>query len=158
MTGLYNRRHFEEILAKEYQRAKRYEHPLTLVLIDADFFKRINDVYGHPAGDSVLKHISTLAQESFRTGDTLFRIGGEEFAAILPNTGGDLGWLAAERYRRCVEERAYQFEDQTISLTVSLGIATLSRSDEVMDFMKKADAALYRAKLKGRNCTEAAIN
>jgi diguanylate cyclase (GGDEF)-like protein/PAS domain S-box-containing protein len=158
MTGLYNRRHYQECIENEFLRSKRYDHPLTLIIFDVDLFKLINDQYGHPAGDSVLCSLAELTRSCFRSTDLIFRIGGEEFAVLLPETEEDLGWMAAERFRCAVEENRTVYEDKLISHTISLGIGTTNNNIEnVGDFIKQTDIALYRAKHRGRNCSETAV-
>jgi diguanylate cyclase (GGDEF)-like protein/PAS domain S-box-containing protein len=159
MTGFYNRRHYQDCIEKEFLRAERYGHPLTLIVFDVDFFKRINDQYGHPAGDAVLRHLAALSRDCFRTTDLQFRIGGEEFAILLPESAEDLGWIAAERFRRSVEVNSTPYEDILIPHTISLGIATTGdKTERVEDFIKRTDIALYQAKHLGRNRTETAFS
>ena len=158
MTGFYNRRHYQDCIENEFLRAIRYGHPLTLIIFDVDLFKMINDQYGHPAGDSVLCHLAELTRECFRSTDLQFRIGGEEFAVLLPETTSELGWIAAERFRNCIEENSTLYEGTRIHHTVSVGIATTdSDMGNVGDFIKRTDIALYRAKHLGRNRTEIAV-
>ncbi|MGL1890641.1 MAG: diguanylate cyclase [Spirochaetaceae bacterium] len=155
MTGFYNRRYFEDFIEKEFSRSRRNNHALTLITFDVDFFKKTNDEYGHPAGDSVLCYLADLARRYFRSHDLLFRIGGEEFAVLLPETDGELGLIAAERYRSAVNNSNHEYNNQVITMSISLGVATMTEDITcVEDLVKKADEALYRAKGRGRNCTE----
>ncbi len=152
LTSLFNRRHFMSVLESEFNRHKRYTNPLSIMLIDVDHFKRINDTHGHPGGDMVLKKLSNTMCRSFRDIDTIFRIGGEEFAIILPETEENDAMIAAKRLKNSVETMDIEIESSTLSITVSIGLSTLSEENSTMEaFIKKADDALYLAKNKGRN-------
>ena len=152
LTGLYNRRYFQERFQEEMSRAKRYRQPLTVVLADIDHFKRINDTYGHLFGDEVLKEVARVFRERIRKSDLVARYGGEEFVFLLPNTHARAGAAFAERIRREVENLEIKFMDQVIKVTISLGVATLV-SFEVSEpeFLNMADKALYLSKERGRN-------
>ena len=156
-TQLFNRRHFNRVFPQEVIRAKRYNHDLTLALIDVDYFKQYNDSNGHQAGDHALAIVSRLLKESFRQADIVVRYGGEEFAVIMPETsrkeGNGVGFV--DRARRKIEEAGLTFEDSkgnTRTLTVSGGVATLPlQADSWQELFEKADQALYKAKESGRN-------
>jgi diguanylate cyclase (GGDEF)-like protein len=148
LTKLYNRRHFQNSLQREFKQAKRYNQPLSLLIIDIDNFKKINDTYGHPKGDEVLVKIAKTIGSNMRVEDTACRIGGEEFAVILPQTNEGNAMIAAQKLLESC--RLIQIEDQNI--TVSGGIVSFpdkaNTVDELFDF---ADRALYFAKYSGKN-------
>lgn len=152
LTGLYNRRHFEYNIEREFLRAKRYKNDLSIALLDIDFFKNINDNYGHQYGDYVLKEISKLMKDSFRKTDMLYRYGGEELVIIMPETSLENAAIPAERLREKIAETDFIYNDIKTKLTVSIGIATMDDSfnsqNEIVEF---ADKALYSAKQTGRN-------
>ena len=156
LTGIYNRRHFDEVLLAEWKRSIRTQKPLSLLLIDVDHFKKLNDRYGHPEGDECLKKIAQqLSTILRRSSDILARYGGEEFAAILPETSKESARLIADAMRLSIEEIKIKNEGAKATgvVTVSIGVcsenATLSRP--VDELLSAADAALYRAKKQGRN-------
>ena len=153
LTGILNRRSFFSRGAEEINRFLRYQAPLTLLILDIDGFKKINDTYGHMAGDQVLKDCVSALQRNLRRTDILARLGGEEFGIILQNTGKKNASVAAEKLRRAVEKQfCVVNEGQTVNVTVSIGVATAN--DEVQSFetlLRNADAALYQAKDLGRN-------
>ena len=154
LTKLLNRRALLERLSREVDRAKRYESKLTLLLLDIDHFKRINDERGHLVGDGVLRQIGALIEASVRTVDIAARYGGEEFVLILPETSQDGGIIFAERIRESIER--YPFDassDEPLHLTASIGVATFPapRVESNDDLFARADEALYRAKSSGRN-------
>jgi len=153
LTELYNRRHFIEQANKEYSRAKRYNLSLTLISIDIDHFKSINDNFGHPAGDKVLVAVSKQLQENLRQTDVLARIGGEEFSILLPETSTDDALVFAERLRKAQSQLRISGDWQgKIQLTVSVGISCYQVSDLNFDALfSRADKALYQAKNAGRN-------
>jgi diguanylate cyclase (GGDEF)-like protein/PAS domain S-box-containing protein len=154
LTGLPNRRHFMARLEEELARVLRLEHQLAAVLmIDLDHFKQVNDNFGHAVGDSVLRHFAALMREGLRKIDTGGRIGGEEFAIILPGADGDAARTFAERLRHKTEQTPLTLASQTtIPLTVSIGIAAIDAADASPDAaLVRADEALYRAKSMGRN-------
>jgi diguanylate cyclase (GGDEF)-like protein len=149
LTGLYNRRHFSNRLRDEITRAKRYEQPFSLLFLDLDNFKRINDAYGHVLGDRILSDLGRLLQKWARGSDLLARFGGEEFIAFLPMADSQQALAAAERLRATVEGHSFPRRKR---LTVSVGVATYPEDGETMeDLVKQADEALYRAKKLGRN-------
>jgi len=157
LTEIYNRRFFIEQLTLEVERQKRYPTPLSLLMIDIDYFKHYNDTNGHLAGDQVLKAIAILIQRGVRQTDIVARYGGEEFSAILINTGREKALEIAERVRRNVTETRFPNEQAQPNkdLTVSVGVATFSPSISTLtDLIREADHALYRAKKGGRNRIE----
>jgi len=151
LTGAFNKRYFDDNLAKEAKKAQQVLAPLSMVLFDIDHFKKINDTYGHPAGDAVLKSVVDTVRTQIRQSDSLCRVGGEEFALILPNTPEQLALQAAEFVRSAVETSAYSFEGVRIPVTVSLGVAELAAGDFPGALYKRADEKLYAAKRGGRN-------
>ena len=154
LTGLANRRHFESCLEKEFLRAKRYNNKLKLVMLDADFFKKINDTYGHQCGDYILKQISNAALQTFRQTDMIFRYGGEEFAVILTETDIEQARIPLERFRKTVETLNAIYNNQEIQVTVSIGACQLNDTIKTKEeFLSKTDSALYKAKNSGRNIT-----
>lgn len=151
LTGLFNRRHFEETLEQERYRAERYRMPLSLIMADIDHFKRYNDTYGHPAGDQALKTVATILTETTRRVDIAARYGGEELVLILPLTPKDPARLVAEKLRVAVEGSHFPAG----RLTISLGVATYPQDgDSAAKLIKAADDALYAAKQAGRNRVE----
>jgi len=156
LTGLANHKSFNERLAIEFNRAKRYGSELSLMMIDADRFKEINDSYGHITGDAVLKALAAILKGNIRQSDLAARYGGDEFALILPETNAEQAFKVGEKLRRKVEASPIQFSDNTIQLTLSIGISSFSSEmNEPVDLIKKADEALYMAKEAGRNRTAA---
>ncbi|MGK7345093.1 MAG: diguanylate cyclase [Candidatus Nitrospinota bacterium M3_3B_026] len=153
LTRLYNHRHFHEILGLEFERASRYGQPLSLVMMDIDFFKRINDTHGHPVGDTILADLAERLKKHVRKIDTLARYGGEEFAILLPQTGVDKARVLAERIRRDTERRPFRTEKEGLGVTVSLGVCGMETdgAGSPAELVNKADEALYRAKREGRN-------
>lgn len=152
LTGLSNRRAFFDAGAREIQRWTRTPNPLSLVLIDADHFKRINDTYGHLVGDAVLRDLSAGMGATFRTTDLVARVGGEEFAALLPGTSLDGAEIVAARLCQRVDAHTVEVDGRQIQYTVSAGIATMEAGiDTLEELFRRADAALYAAKAAGRN-------
>ncbi len=157
LTGLFNRRYFFDLAEGEFRRAKRYQSDLSIILIDLDDFKRINDTLGHMVGDQALQVIAKTSQEALRGTDVLARYGGEEFAILLPETNSANAWHAAERLRGRIEQTFIETESGLVRLTASLGIANLLAGDiESEQFtldklITRADQALYQAKRAGRN-------
>jgi diguanylate cyclase (GGDEF)-like protein/PAS domain S-box-containing protein len=158
LTGIANRRAFFEAAELEIERRKRSPRPLSLIAFDVDHFKRVNDTYGHPAGDAVLRRLATVLASTFRQVDVVARIGGEEFAVLLPSTGLEAAVLVAERFRRAVEAEPIEVDGIRIACTVSGGVATMDDGSSALDLlMKRADRALYKAKSGGRNRIERAL-
>lgn len=153
-TGLANFREFQRRLREEWLRAERYRTPLSLIMLDLDDFKAINDTWGHPAGDRVLREFATLVAGGARATDLAARYGGEEFGMILPHTEGDLARRVAERIRVAVEDFEFLEAEAPVRVTVSAGVATWPvdpRVESVEDLVAAADRALYRAKQAGKN-------
>lgn len=152
LTGLYNHRHFFELAKKEISRAQRYKHSLTVVMVDIDHFKFINDTFGHPAGDQVLIAIANVCRKLFRNIDIVGRYGGEEFSILLPETPVEIATEVAERFRYTIEKTVISYHRRHFSVTVSLGLAAL-RNDctSLPRLIERADTALYHAKAQGRN-------
>lgn len=153
MTGIHNKRYFMEFLEREIAVATRHGHPLTLCMFDVDHFKKINDGFGHLAGDAVLKDLAGRIRPRIRREDLFARYGGEEFACVLPSTALGGGIVFAEHLRNLIEERPCYFEDKSIPFTVSLGVTTMHRETGVdpQTLIKRADENLYAAKRGGRN-------
>jgi two-component system, cell cycle response regulator len=157
LTQIYNARYLYEALEREIIRGRRHERDLAIIMFDIDHFKRINDVHGHLAGDFVLKELARLVQQRIRRDEVFARYGGEEFAIILPETGLDGAASLAETLRQKVEEHVFQFQADTIRVTISIGAAVLSEADKTAnELIKRADELLYQAKNSGRNrvCVE----
>ncbi len=156
LTGLKNRNEFQRLLEEEVKRALRYKRPLSLLMLDIDHFKRVNDTYGHPQGDLVLRTIGEALRESRRASDIAARYGGEEFTVLLPEVGLKAGVRAAERLRRTVGERPVHLTKETITVTVSVGVSTLGGPvSDAASLVEAADKMLYVAKASGRNRVEA---
>jgi diguanylate cyclase (GGDEF)-like protein len=154
LTGCYNRRYFMELAQNEYFRSIRYDHPLSIIMLDIDHFKAVNDTYGHPAGDEVLVQVVQLCQNNIRHNDLLARYGGEEFIMLLPETCAADAQALAERIRKEFENHpVYKEGDLCIHTTVSMGIATLfpKRPIPLERLLVCADKALYQSKENGRN-------
>jgi len=155
LTGLYNRRYLDETLEREVARARREGHPLSLLMIDVDHFKQLNDNYGHRAGDKVLRMLSELLLADTRTEDVACRYGGEEFLVLLPGMPADKARQRAETWRRDIENAAVVFEGHALKITASFGIACYPEHGQDPDQLTgAADAALYEAKHRGRNRVE----
>jgi diguanylate cyclase (GGDEF)-like protein len=154
LTGVYNRRHILALADIEWSRFQRYGRPLALLMIDIDHFKSVNDRYGHDVGDMVIKNVAHMLQKYRRTSDIVGRLGGEEFALMLPEATLDNAVAAGERFRQLVADGALSAGEITLSVTISIG-ASASASDEdtagIEELLKQADVALYRAKHSGRN-------
>ena len=153
LTGLYNRYFLFERFEEEFSRAKRHSEPISCLIADLDYFKRVNDTAGHLAGDTVLRGISSILQQHGRREDLVGRYGGEEFLLVLPKTGCDGALTLAERARRAIEDASFPCQDGEFRLTVSIGVASQPPLDtETPDaLVKLADDALYVAKRNGRN-------
>ena len=158
LTGIYNRRYLERRLADEIARASRYGMPFSVLLIDIDHFKRVNDIYGHQVGDLVLEGMAQLIVATLRTTDIVARYGGEEIMVIAPNTPQKTAAGLAERLRKVVEEATFEIPAElgrdisALGVTVSIGVACLDqRTAGMPELVQQADKALYRAKHEGRN-------
>lgn len=155
LTGTFNRMHFFDLAERECVRKKRYLQPLSMLIADIDFFKQVNDTNGHAMGDEVLKQFAKVCLSSLRPSDSMARIGGEEFAILLPGTGLDGAKLLAERLRVAVSEARVILDGKSIAVTASFGCADASELCDLPTIMADADAALYEAKHAGRNCVVA---
>ncbi|MGM0631441.1 MAG: sensor domain-containing diguanylate cyclase, partial [Pseudomonadota bacterium] len=152
MTGLYNRRFFSEEVEKSLLHASRHKEPLSLLMLDIDHFKTVNDNYGHPVGDSVIKAISDTLQHETRSGDSVSRIGGEEFAIMLPKTPFEDAFRVAEKLRAKIEQQSIKISaDTEIAVTITIGVARAKSGDTWTKLLSRADKALYRGKGSGRN-------
>ncbi|HEY5975700.1 MAG TPA: diguanylate cyclase [Geobacteraceae bacterium] len=153
LTQLYNRRYLMEMLEREVQRSYRKGAALSIVMLDIDHFKRVNDVYGHQDGDQVLRTVAGLAQKDLRSYDFAARYGGEEFMLILPETTHDEAMIVAERLRRIVERQTFTGTLSRLFITISMGVATFQPPQvaTIDALIREADEALYRAKQWGRN-------
>ncbi|MFH1260119.1 MAG: diguanylate cyclase [Elusimicrobiota bacterium] len=153
LTGLYNRWYFQNNLGKEVERAQRYQHTLSLIMFDIDYFKKFNDQYGHIAGDHLLRKLAELLKNNARKVDMVCRYGGEEFAIILPDTKLADAQAVAEKIRQAVENYQFSkiFPEYSGSITISAGIAAYKDHYDQDNFVKLADDALYKAKQNGRN-------
>jgi diguanylate cyclase (GGDEF)-like protein len=153
LTGIGNRRYFFDQAERELARSRRTDKPLALLMLDIDYFKRINDTYGHDAGDAVLKALCNTGLATIRNIDIFARFGGEEFVILLPETTSDQATLVAERLRARMAETAVALSDgKTVSFTVSIGLFSLTpRDTDLETLLKQADTALYEAKNTGRN-------
>lgn len=152
LTGVSNRSALDTSLAREVDMARRHRTSLSLIMMDIDRFKSINDNYGHTAGDEVIKAFTAVVGTAIRKSDMLFRFGGEEFVVLLSNTARAGAVLLAERIRQAVEQSLVSIGHQVVPITVSLGVSTLSPTDTQQSLFEKADKALYNAKSEGRNC------
>ncbi|WP_243544519.1 GGDEF domain-containing protein [Pseudodesulfovibrio tunisiensis] len=155
LTRIYNRHTFDERLVYELKRRQRYRHDLSLLMVDLDHFKNVNDTYGHQAGDAVLRKVGEILTESLRSTDLAARYGGEEFVVLLPHTSEQDAWMLAERIRARIADVCFESEGRKFTVTSSIGVASveagsLSRDE---DLVIKADKALYQAKNNGRNMT-----
>jgi diguanylate cyclase len=152
LTSLYNRGYWEEQFVREFKRDKRCDNTSALIMLDIDHFKHVNDTYGHPAGDEVIKELAKIIKRSIRETDIAGRYGGEEFAIILPDTPEANVEFVAQRIRRLVEKTAVIYDGIEIKYTISLGIASSRNSfKEYVQWINAADKALYKAKETGRN-------
>ena len=156
LTGIANRRYFMELAERELARVQRYAQPLAMIMIDIDHFKRVNDQFGHKMGDKVLQHIAQILNVGLRDLDIIARIGGEEFAVLLPQTNASLAYEVAERLIALVRSNDLHTELGVIlHVTVSMGIAVLTEASQDIEFlMHRADISLYQAKVNGRDCIE----
>ncbi|MEO1924536.1 MAG: GGDEF domain-containing protein [Gammaproteobacteria bacterium] len=160
LTKIYNRRYFFTEVEAGLARAKRYSQPFSLMLMDLDHFKEVNDQYGHECGDKVLVAVSKILGQFTREGDTLARIGDEEFVLALPETDNNGAIKLAERIRNTIEEHPWECNDATMNIKISIGLSSLEDCNDkeiiegniqVRDILRKADLALYYVKQHGRN-------
>ena len=151
LTGVNNRAAMDRCLERELELAHRHDHALSLMIVDVDHFKRINDSHGHSAGDTVLKALTACMKDTMRVSDMLFRYGGEEFALVLSGTDLDGARQMGERLRAAVDAYPFVYNNKEIDVTVSIGVASLGRRDSANRLFNKADAAFYQAKKAGRN-------
>ncbi|PCJ34156.1 MAG: hypothetical protein COA99_14890 [Moraxellaceae bacterium] len=152
LTGAGNRICMENVMAREFDLASRYHQPLSILMLDLDYFKKVNDQYGHAAGDYVLKSVVRSLQAASRCADMTFRYGGEEFVVLLNKTDIAGSCITAERLRSTIANLSFNFENNNIPVTISLGAATLRHGETKEVLLDRADKALYRSKAKGRNC------
>lgn len=150
LTGLYNRRYFDLYVEKAIPLSELTDAPLFLIMIDIDYFKKINDTYGHHCGDEVLKGLASILRTNLRASDALIRMGGEEFVILLPETILEECKHIAERLHNEVKQTKIIYENKEISLTISVGVAQYNK-EPINKFVEKADSALYQAKQTGRN-------
>jgi diguanylate cyclase (GGDEF)-like protein len=152
LTGTLNRPAFYQHAEKEFNRSKRYYRPLSVIMLDIDHFKQVNDQYGHHGGDQVLQIFAEACQEVIRSTDLMGRVGGEEFALLLPDTPMKAAFNLAERLRERINKYPYLAGDMLIEVTASLGVAELQNDDgDFKSLLQRADEALYQAKHAGRN-------
>ncbi|WP_320171467.1 GGDEF domain-containing protein [Maridesulfovibrio sp.] len=153
LTRVFNRRSFDERLVEEFKRHQRLNTDLSLLMVDLDFFKNINDTYGHMAGDMVLERVARLFECTFRSTDFIARYGGEEFVILLPHTTEDNAGMLAEKIRKIIAETTMTYNDKSFSVTASIGVTSIRPGslDKDNEIISKADEALYEAKRQGRN-------
>lgn len=154
LTEVFNRRKFLGMLDVRFREFKRYGSSTALINYDFDHFKRVNDTFGHNVGDDVLRQITSLCVSQLRDVDSLYRVGGEEFSVILPQTNGKDAYQMAERLRQTIEQSNIVTEKGELKITISLGVSEFDNTDSTFeDLIRRADTALYKAKGRGRNCT-----
>ena len=164
LLGIFNRRYLDRRLHEEIFRAKRHDIPFSILMLDIDFFKNVNDTFGHQTGDVVLKKLAELLAGSLRQSDTLARFGGEEFMALLPHTTGRAAYMLAEKLRELVAETVLIPVQAGVTLpimvTISIGVAALQNCEEcdAYTLIEQADTALYKAKQNGRNRVERGVH
>jgi len=163
LTGIANRRSLQKTIHRDIQRAVRHDQPLSILMMDIDNFKKVNDTFGHLMGDAVLKELTTVVNSIIRGSDFFGRYGGEEFIVVLPDTEHDGAMLLAERIRHVIEEKICNYDGESISYTVSIGVAIFNAADVAIgtpidwksceeSFLSRVDSALYKAKRSGKNC------
>ena len=155
LTGLYNFRHFKTVLQAEMDRSKRSGIPTTLVMVDLDYFKKINDTYGHEVGNLALKHVAGIIKNEVRTTDCVCRYGGEEFAMIFPETHLNLAVKVADRIRETIASSPVRHDKSEFSVTASMGASVYMKTSiiDIDSFVDSVDKFLYEAKQSGRNCS-----
>ena len=155
LTGLLNRRSFTSFIQFEFNKSKTLSEPFSLIILDIDYFKKVNDTHGHLVGDEVLKNLANLLQSSFRSADKVCRWGGEEFAILLPDTSLNNAINIAEKIRKKIQQTYNLYKGIEINYTISLGVSESLTSDKrIDDLIARSDAALYNAKNSTRNCVE----
>lgn len=155
LTKLFNRRYFQDVYDREFNRAKRYGNQLTIVMIDIDHFKKLNDTYGHQLGDLVLERVSQLIKQNYRNTDCVARYGGEEMIVVMPETPMDKALFPTERLKNNIQNTICEWNDQEVSVTVSIGVASMHPDiQKGQELLQNADEALYNAKRNGRNRIE----
>ena len=154
LTGLFNRRSYFLSMKKEISRYERQQRPFSLLLMDIDHFKKVNDSFGHSRGDVVLQKLAKILQETAREQDIVARTGGEEFSILLPEAKKEEAKVMAERIRETVSKSEMGSQEIEIQITISIGVAEILPGEDVDAIYNRADLALYRAKAKGRNCVE----
>lgn len=157
LTKLYNHRHFQEELTRAFDEAERYQRPLSVAILDIDFFKKVNDTYGHATGDEVLKAVAAIFADSIRASDLAARYGGEEFTVMMPETALDDAIAFAEKIRTTIESARIETTAGTVAMTISIGVASYPqlKATSARQIVEAADKALYRAKRGGRNQVQA---
>ncbi len=156
LTGLFNRRSYFQSVKKEISRYKRQQRPFSLLLMDIDHFKKVNDSFGHSVGDVVLHNLARVLLKTARAQDIVARTGGEEFSVLLPEAKKEEAEVMAERIRKTVSKSEMGTQEIGIQITISIGVAEILSGEDVDTIYNRADLALYRAKAKGRNCVELA--
>ncbi|OOZ40016.1 hypothetical protein BOW53_09265 [Solemya pervernicosa gill symbiont] len=154
LTGINNRMAFDERIEQEFSRWKRFKEPLSLTVVDVDFFKKVNDTYGHKAGDKVLMTIAGLLGKNIRETDFLARYGGEKFVVIMPGADAEAAFEVADKLRMAIEKCGFHYQDKHVTITISCGISQFHSGDDPEKVFERADAALYKAKENGRNRCE----
>jgi diguanylate cyclase (GGDEF)-like protein len=154
ITGVYNRRYLEETLSREISHAQRKIYPLSVIMLDIDFFKKVNDTYGHKVGDDVLISLSQLLQAETRDSDCVSRYGGDEFVMVMPEMTEEDAFQRAELWRDAIKNKDFLIGENKVSVTVSMGISTFpANGSDSEALLKAADEALYQAKATGRDRT-----
>lgn len=154
LTKIYNSRHFYDQLQKEMERCSRYKHPMSLLMMDIDDFKKYNDEYGHLEGDKVLERLGSIIKNSLRKVDSAYRYGGEEFTAILPQASGEQAEAVAKRIMDNLEkEYFFPLPEKKLKVTLSIGVAEFIPGEGMKEFVKRADLSMYGAKHRGKNQT-----
>lgn len=152
LTGLANRRAFDDAMVQNLELVKRDDRPFSLLIFDVDHFKNFNDTHGHQAGDEVLRSVAKTLSQVVKVSDIPCRYGGEEFALIMPSTPIDKGRIASERVRKAIEAMSVDFEDKTLQVTVSIGLAEAFPGEDSAKLIRRADDGVYKSKEAGRNC------
>ncbi len=151
LTGLPNRAAYDDHMAKEFERWSRYQQSFSVAIGDLDFFKKVNDTYGHLAGDKVLKLVARVLSKNLRTSDFIARFGGEEFVVLMPSTTAEEGARAIDKLRASISKSPFNFHGKPVTITMSFGITQTQDADTPDDLFGRADKALYEAKQKGRD-------